>query len=297
MSSIKCDLYEYAPSTTLSVIGVIAFSGLASALCLRVLQTRTWSGVFFVLGAICKIPLEHLIYSLKLTLLLVQMSGYTARLFSSLDACNKTPYGIQSIFLLLGPTLIMFSVNLSHIQFSKTLGATEHSFIPIRWQEIVVLPINIILGCLQATGGIMTVASTSIATITIGTKITIAIYVVQIVFWGVLFADNVCMAISLGRVPTEACKESFATWKTWNQLFGLSTSIIAFGRNVMRLTMAGGIAFLVDNEWPSYAFDGYQMIVVLLAWGIWYLPGKCKVSSGSKDYRALVRLSSAEHGV
>ena len=35
----------------------------------------------------------------------------------------------------------------------------------------------------------------------------------------------------------------------------------------------GGIEFLVQNEWPSYAFDGFQMGVVLGAWAVWYLPG------------------------
>ncbi|KAK6814183.1 hypothetical protein RU639_010075 [Aspergillus parasiticus] len=272
MTSTKCALYEYTPTTALAIVAVISFSSIASVLCFRLIQAKTWYGIFFVLGAI------------------FQLAGYTARLFSTLDVCNRAAYGVQSVFLLLGPTLIMFSVNMTQVKFAQALGFEEHCFIQIRWKIPLSLAVNIILGLLQAIGGIMTVASTSIATIATGTKITIAIYVCQAIFWGVIFADNIVMIMRLRRYPTEACKDSLSNWKMWNQLFGLSTSIIAFGRNVMRLTMAGGIAFLVENEWPSYAFDGYQMIVVLTAWVIWYLPEKLESIPDRRSYRSLERL-------
>ncbi|KAJ5717196.1 hypothetical protein N7488_002842 [Penicillium malachiteum] len=138
----------------------------------------------------------------------------------------------------------------------------------------------------------MTVASTSATTVAMGTKMTIAIYVIQTFFWGLVLADNICMTIRLRRHPTESSKNSLPNWKLWNQSFGLSTSIIGFGRNVMRLTMSGNIAFLVENEWPSYAFDGYQMVIVLTVWTIWYLPGKCEAIPEGRDssYRSLTGL-------
>ncbi|GMG09671.1 unnamed protein product [Aspergillus oryzae] len=181
---------------------------------------------------------------------------------------------------------------MTQIKLAQALGFEEHCFIKIRWKIPLSLAVNIILGLLQAIGGIMTVASTSIATIATGTKITIAIYVCQAIFWGVIFAGNIVMIMRLRRYPTEACKGLLSNWKMWNQHFGVSTSIIAFGRNVMRLTMAGGIAFLVENEWPSYAFDGYQMIVVLTAWVIWYLPEKLESIPDRRSYRNLERLST-----
>ena len=98
------------------------------------------------------------------------------------------------------------------------------------------------------------------------------------------------MTIKLRRQPTEACNSKVPHWKCWSQLFGLSVSTIAAGRNVMRLTMAGGLTFLVENEWPSYTFDGYQMAVVLGAWAIWYLPENLRKVGSRVSYTSLVEL-------
>lgn len=190
----------------------------------------------------------------------------------------------------------MFSVNLTQTEFVGTLSAEKFCWVPITWQRPLYLSINTVLILTQAVGGIMTVGSTSIATIAVGFKITIAIYVTQAIFWGFVFAENISISIRLGRHPTESSRHAMANWKRWNQLFGLSTSIIAFGRNIMRLTMAGGIAFLIENEWPSYAFDGFQMVVVLGAWTIWYLPGKCSAIRKETDYLSLTRLERSENG-
>ncbi|KAJ5679819.1 hypothetical protein N7462_008063 [Penicillium macrosclerotiorum] len=277
MASRHCELYMYTPSLPLAAVAVITFSSLASVLCFRMIQTKTWSSIFFVLGAI------------------FQASGYTARLFSTLDTCNRAAYGAQSVLLLLGPTLIMMSVDMMQTKFACALDAEKHCFIPIKWQRPLYLGTNTVLIFLQAIGGIMVVASTSTATVAVGTKMTIAIYVAQTLFWGLVFADNIFMMFRLSGQPTEASKDSLTNWKMWNQLFGLSTGIIAFGRNVMRLTMAGQVAFLVENEWPSYAFDGYQMIIVLSAWEIWYLPERCETIRGRRSYRSLTRLENIRH--
>lgn len=54
MASTECELYQYTPSLALAVVAVIAFSGLAAVLCFRMVQTGTWSSIFFVLGAFGK---------------------------------------------------------------------------------------------------------------------------------------------------------------------------------------------------------------------------------------------------
>lgn len=301
MAATGCSLYNYDPSLPLAMVAAVLFSSLVAILSFRTIQTRTWSGTFLVLGALgelnasCIIKLSRSInisVNSNPTAYLAQLSGYIARALSTQDACNRAAYGVQSVFLLLGPSLIMFSVNIIQTDFARAMDASHFCFIPIKWQFPLYLTLNTVLVFLQAIGGIMTVTSTSSTTIATGTKMTIAIYVVQLLFWGVAFADNIFMTIRLRRQPTKPATDSLAKWKMWNQLFGLSTSIIAFGRNVMRLTMAGGIAFLVNNEWPSYAFDGYQMVVVLGAWAIWYLPEKCVTIRSTQRYHTLTRLES-----
>jgi hypothetical protein len=188
----------------------------------------------------------------------------------------------------------MFSVNLIQIEFARVLEAKRFCWVPIAWQPLLYLSLNTILMIAQLVGDAMSTASSSIEIIETGSKITIAIYVIQLLFWLFTLAENTYMTIRLRRQPTDACKTKIPHWKRWSQFFGLSVCIIAAGRNVMRLTMVGGVAFLVDNEWPSYAFDGYQMVVVLSAWAIFYLPEKlCKVSS-RVSYMSLTELERAD---
>lgn len=91
--------------------------------------------------------------------------------------------------------------------------------------------------------------SSPIETIKARTKITIAIHVMQLLLWLFALAENTYMTTKLRRHPTEACHSKVPHWKCWSQLFGLFASVIAAGRILMRWTMAGGVAFLVDNEW------------------------------------------------
>jgi hypothetical protein len=183
----------------------------------------------------------------------------------------------------------MVSVNITQTDFARLLRAGQFCWVPITWQQPLYLGINGVLLVLQAIGGILTISSSSIATIATGSKLTIAVYVTQTFFWLFTLAEHLYMTIKLSRYPTEASKTCLPNWKQWKNLFGLAVSIIATGRNIMRLTMAGGIQFLVVNEWPSYAFDGYQMFVVLGAWTIWYLPQKCLRGKRRGDYNQLVR--------
>ena len=51
----------------------------------------------------------------------------------------------------------------------------------------------------------------------------------------------------------------------------------------MQLTALGGVQYLLINEWTNYAFDFYQMAVVMLAWGVFYLPSLLKGSSSDAN--------------
>ena len=214
-----------------------------------------------------------------------QTGGYAARIVSSGDFYNKAAYEAQSVLLLLGPTLLMFTVNLTQPPFMQALGATDKGIFPFRWQRVTYTAINTILFVVQAVGGGMTVSATGVQEGKVASDLVIASYIVQMVFWGYTFVENITFSIRLGRRPTHASKELIPRWKRWNQLFGLAVSIIAVGRNLMRLTEdgMGPEGFLTVNEWPSYAFDGYQMVVVMGAWGIFYLPGKCEQVNNTHD--------------
>ncbi|OJJ47343.1 hypothetical protein ASPZODRAFT_96297 [Penicilliopsis zonata CBS 506.65] len=269
---MACDLYPYTPSMAMAAIAVVLFSGLTAVHSFRMITTRTWDSIFFVLGGLC------------------ELGGFASRLVSSEDVCNVAAYRAQSVLLLLGPSLFMFSVNLTQTEFARALDAGRFCWLPFPAQRWGYLGVNSALLVAQAMGGILTVTATEVSTIAAATKLTVAIYVIQMVFWLFTLAENIAMTFRLGRHPTEASKTVTFNWKLYKNLFGLAVSIIATGRNLMRMTMAGNVAFLVDNEWALYAFDGFQMVVVLGAWTIFYLPEKCTFKASPNGRQSYVRL-------
>lgn len=198
----------------------------------------------------------------------------------------------------------MFTVALTHTEFIKALNAEGFAWVPaLRLQRPVYLGINSLLLILQLIAGVMLATATTISFATIGSDLLIASYVTQMVFWGFLLAENTWVTFKLGKSlksveranlststsndSSIVVKERFSKWKWWAQLFGLAISIIGFGRNLMRLTELG-VDFLKENEWTSYAFDGYQMVVVMGAWAVFYLPGKCsEVLRAHQRYQGL----------
>lgn len=187
----------------------------------------------------------------------------------------------------------MFTITLVHTTYIRALGAESRAWVPVRFQRPIYLAVNVICFIIQICGGIDLGVAQTRSLAELGSKLKIAAYVTQMVFWGYILAENTWITVRLGIAIKKAekatlepvstqgtisssilsVKERFPHYKRWSQLFGLSISIIGFGRNLMRLTELG-VAFLQDNEWTSYAFDIYQMVVVMGALAVWYLPGK-----------------------
>lgn len=238
------------------------------------------------------------------------MSGYIARAYSTQHVCNKEASGVQSVLLLLGPTFMMFTVTLVHTTFIQALNADEYCWVPLRLQRPIYLAINVLCIAIQVGGGIELAIAQSIHIAEIGSRLKIAAFVMQMVFWIYIVAENTTVCIRLGLAvkradraglsgvstaesSISAVKKNFRHYKRWSNLFGLAISIIV-GRNLMRLTELG-VSFLQDNEWPGYAFDGYQMAVVMGAWAIFYLPGKVtEVTRSELRYEYMDRYGSQE---
>ncbi|KAF2095730.1 hypothetical protein NA57DRAFT_79440 [Rhizodiscina lignyota] len=259
MSPASCFLlYRYQPSSVLAGIAIGIYTLLTLLHLVRMLSTRTKDNVYFVLAG------------------MAELTGYCARLYSAATSCSANSvvaYGVQSVLLILGPTLLMFTVGLIQPQFVAVLHGEQCVWVPLHLQRRLYLGLNATLLFLQMSGAIITVISHDIGLLKIGGKVLIAAYIIQIVFWAFLLAENTYFRFRLQRLRQT---HELRHWKWWIQLFGLAITIIAFGRNLVRLTAIGGVTFLLVNEWPSYAFDGFQMVVVMLAWGLFYLPGVLK---------------------
>ncbi|PWY90411.1 hypothetical protein BO94DRAFT_584422 [Aspergillus sclerotioniger CBS 115572] len=251
--------YAYTPSAIPAIIGVGIYCTLAAVHSLRVISTKAWDGSFMIFGSF------------------FQAMGCGARILSSHNKYEKGAWAAQYVLLIWGPALVMFTVNLTSVEFTKAIGAEKKVLIKPRIARPLYFTINTILFLLLSIGVVMKVTAAT-EKLQMGTTLTKAGLIIQLLFWLFTFIENLVMTIRLGRDPSKESLEVVPQWKRWNQLLGLATSIIAMGHNVVQLTQMGMASdgFMNATEWPAYAFDIYQLAVVLGAWGIWYLPGRCQ---------------------
>jgi hypothetical protein len=182
----------------------------------------------------------------------------------------------------------MLTVNITQVKMMRCLKSDNMGLVPACFRLPTYLFFNIVLLLLQMIGSIILAVTHKVALIESATKVLLASYICQMMFWIFTLGENIVWSIRFGR-PSAGNQSMMPHWKRYNQLFGLAISIVAVGRNLVRLTQLGmgPNGFLNVNEWPSYAFDFYQTGVILLAWGIFYLPGICKEIEFKRVHQAL----------
>lgn len=283
------DYYAYTPSLIPAVIGVGIYCALFAAHALRLFRSLAWDGSYMLIGALGKEQLSPMLNYLPTDILIVQAMGLGARVFSSSNAHDFGAFGAQYVFLLLGPTLCMVTVNLTQVKMMRCLRTENLGLLPAKLRLPIYLSVNITLLLLQSIGAVIVALTHNITLLGSATKILTASYVCQMIFWMFTLAENILWSIRFGRSSSANTQLMMPHWKRYNQLFGLAISIVAMGRNMVRLTMLGmgPDGMMTVNEWPSYAFDFYQTAIILLAWGIFYLPGVCKEVEFKNVHQAL----------
>jgi hypothetical protein len=76
-----------------------------------------------------------------------------------------------------------------------------------------------------------------------------------------------------------------------------STSLAVLVRNIYRIAefIMGQDSYFSENEWPTYVFDGSLMLLVMIAFLIWY-PSQFDISGGDSMIELTTDgTSSVEH--
>ncbi|KAK9368146.1 hypothetical protein V1509DRAFT_670428 [Lipomyces kononenkoae] len=85
-------IWKYLPSIPAAIIFIVLFTGVTSANCWRMVNTRSWFCSAFAVGG------------------LFQMIGYPARVFAHYHTDQIGPYAVQSSFILLAPVFYAASI-------------------------------------------------------------------------------------------------------------------------------------------------------------------------------------------
>lgn len=143
-SSGGFSLYHYYPNKGAAGAFVALFTISALVHLYKLLRYRAWYFVPFIVGLICTSSFGILwnpVFSVRLTVFVVEAVGYLGRNISAGQSPNWTtgPYILQSLTLLLGPTLLAASIYMTLGRLIRLLHADMYSLIRTRWLTKVFL--------------------------------------------------------------------------------------------------------------------------------------------------------------
>lgn len=198
----------------------------------------------------------------------VEFIGYASRAAASNNTGKLMPYIIQSVFVLLAPTLFAAAVYIVLAHIIRAVNGERYSPIPMNLITKIFISCDIVTFFVQGGGAGMTVEN-SLANI--GEYIVIAGLVLQIATFILFVITAVIFSRRMRKNPTPAAVQCDIPWtKHLRSLYTVSAMILI--RSIFRLIEygLGNNGYLLGHEWPTYVFDSVPMFLGMICFGIWY---------------------------
>ncbi|KAK7908933.1 hypothetical protein PG985_014811 [Apiospora marii] len=266
----KFVFYAYQPSMAGAVILTVLF-GLSSVWHVKqMVKSRAWYFIPLVVGC------------------LFETVGYIGRALSSSESPDftKNPYIVQSVLLLLGPTLFAASIYMILGRLIRLLDADTYSMIPPRWLTKVFVLGDVLSFFAQGGGGGMLTTAKTQADVQRGENIILGGLGIQILFFGGFCLVTAVFHLRLRREPTS---KSYAVTAPWTLLVYVlyAASLLIMVRSLYRVAeyaqgQGGG---LQGHEYWLYILDSVPMLAVSVLFN-WMHPscvvgGVGKAASGT----------------
>ncbi|KAL2838335.1 RTA1 like protein-domain-containing protein [Aspergillus pseudodeflectus] len=207
-----------------------------------------------------------------------QIIGYGARAGSHFHTDSTLLYAIQSLLILLAPTLYAASIYTVLGRIITFLHGEHLSYIPVKWMTKVFVAGDVLSFILQAAGGgIMT--SGSETTVKIGEWVIVAGLCVQLVFFGAFVITSLIFHIRIIRRPTTESERPMtkrgSIWpRDWRGLLFAcySASVFILIRSVYRLVefVQGNDGYVISHEIFLYVFDAAMMFLVMVVMNVFH---------------------------
>lgn len=129
--SIDSQLWGYAPSTALAIVGAVLFAIVSAVHLVQLVKFRAWFYLPILLGGV------------------MEVVGFITRILSARSRSSTTLYIVQTLFLLIPPVLFSASIYMTLKKIIVTLRAERHSRISVRrltpifvWADVVSLVVQ-----------------------------------------------------------------------------------------------------------------------------------------------------------
>ncbi|TLD09535.1 hypothetical protein PspLS_11836 [Pyricularia sp. CBS 133598] len=254
----KFIFYAYAPSLPAATIFIIVFTLSTVWHIKQLVQSRTWYFLPFIIGC------------------LFETIGYVGRAISSTESPNftKNPYIIQSVLLLLGPTLFAASIYMILGRLIRLLDAGQYSLVPARWiTKLFVLGDVLSFFAQGAGGGLLTTAKTQ-NDVTKGENIILGGLGIQILFFSLFIVVTAVFHVRIHRNPTSQSLNTTTLWVPMLYVLYIASFLILV-RSVFRVVeySQGSTGLLMTHEYFLYLLDALPMFAVCAMFN-WMHPSK-----------------------
>ncbi|VUC23424.1 unnamed protein product [Clonostachys rosea] len=261
------ELYRYDPSLAAAVIFIILFMASAVVHTWQLFKTKNWFFIPFLLGC------------------LAEAIGCIGRAVGAKESpdWSLTPYIIQALLLLLGPTMFAASIYMILGRMIRLLEAEELSFIRPSWLTKFFLVGDIISIAAQGFGGTKLSKAETPADRNQGETIIIAGLGVQIAFFGLFIITTLVLHRRINRDPTPKSARLTVPWRRLLAVLYV-TSMLILVRSVFRLVeyVMGHDGVLQSREVYIYVFDILLMAAVAVIFNVFHPSGTITASQKAK---------------
>ncbi|KAK6844018.1 Rtm1p [Apiospora arundinis] len=249
-------LYRYTPSLEAAIFGIGVFALVTIFHMWRMIRGRVFYFTPFVIGGV------------------FEVIGYSGRVWSHFELNSVMGYTLQQLFILLAPALFAASIYMILGRLIRTLGAEEHSIIPLRFLTKIFVLGDVISFIAQGGGGGVQAAGT-LELFHLGEKLMLVGLFIQIVFFGFFMVTTVVFHYRINTRPTKAAREEVIPW-----------------RRVMEY-IQGNNGYIIRREYLLYIFETSLMFSVMFVLLVEYIgelnPGN--VASLLEDVEETVSLT------
>ncbi|KAF7197301.1 Protein RTM1 [Pseudocercospora fuligena] len=235
--------YTYQPSSPAAILFTILFVLTTLTHLIQTCWRRTWFMTPFILGGICEII------------------GYISRSISASEnpgPYSQTPYIIQTITIIVAPTLLAASIYMLLGRIVLMLKAEEKLFIRRTWLTKIFVSGDIVSFLMQGIGaGVLASASTNAdpESANTGKDIIVGGLFVQIIFFGLFVIAAGVFYFHVSGATTEE-----RPWKK-HMIALYFVSAMIFVRSIVRVVefLQGNDGYISTHEVFLYVFDAMIM--------------------------------------
>ncbi|KAL0941460.1 RTA1 domain-containing protein [Colletotrichum truncatum] len=251
-------LWKYVPSMAAAVIFTIIFLALSALHTWKMFRTRLWFCIPFVIGGY------------------MEVIGFIGRIAANNATDQLMPYIIQSVFLLIPPSLFAASIYMTLGRIISGLGSKAElcSIIRVKWLTKLFVIGDVFSFLIQSTGaGLMAAGNDP----KMGENIVVGGLFIQILFFGLFVAAALIFHLRYRkRSAHRRTMDSTGIVGTfdWEGMMMMlyATSALILVRCIFRIIeyVMGADAYPLKNEWTLYVFDAVLMVATMGIFYIWY---------------------------